>query len=137
MIRWLTVAIASAIFAAPLSSQVAEPVDRSLGIWSNPQNSVHVRSYHCGASMCGVVVWANDKAKADARRGGTETLIGFELFRDFSRDKNGNWGGKVFVPDIAKTVTGVITVVDPNTLKGSGCLIGRIGCKSQIWTRIE
>jgi uncharacterized protein (DUF2147 family) len=29
------------------------------------------------------------------------------------------------------------TIVNPDTLKGSGCLIGRVGCRSQIWTRIE
>jgi uncharacterized protein (DUF2147 family) len=84
--------------------------------------------------LCGVVVWENDKAMADAHRGGTETLVGMELFRDFIRNEQGNWGGKVFVPDINKTFTDVITVIDPNTLKGSGC---RMGCKSQSWTRIE
>lgn len=137
MIRLLTITIATSIFAAPLSGQVAEPVDHSLGVWQNPQNSVHVRSYHCGENMCGVVVWANDKAKADAKRGGTETLVGLELFRDFSLNEKGNWAGKVFVPDINKTFTGAITVINEDTLKGGGCLIGRIGCKSQIWTRIE
>lgn len=129
--------IASAIAAASVSGLSAQPVDRSLGVWKNPQNSVHVRSYHCGDSMCGVVVWASDKAKADAKRGGTANLIGFELFRNFSRDKKGNWWGKVFVPDIAKTVSGSIVVIDPDTLKGSGCLIGRVGCKSQTWKRIS
>jgi len=87
--------------------------------------------------MCGEVVWASDKARADAARGGTETLEGLALFRNFRQNKKGNWGGKVFVPDINKTFTGVITVIDENTLKGSGCLVGRVGCKSQIWTRIK
>ncbi len=130
--RWGCAALAAGM-AMPLHA--AE--DRSIGIWRNPQNSVHVRSAPCGDSMCGTVVWANDKAKADARRGGTDTLVGLELFRNFRKDKTGNWRGKVFVPDINKTFSGSIQVIDPNTLKGSGCLIGRVGCKSQTWTRIE
>ena len=115
----------------------AQEGDRSVGKWSNPQNSVHVQSHHCGTSMCGTVVWANDKAQADARRGGTEALVGLQLFRDFRKDKTGSWRGKVFVPDINKTLSGSIKVIDTDTLKGSGCLVGRIGCKSQIWTRIQ
>ncbi len=65
---------AAAALASPAITGI--PVDRSIGIWRNPQDSVHVRSDHCGASMCGTVVWANDKAKTDARKGGTADIIG-------------------------------------------------------------
>lgn len=86
--------------------------------------------------MCGVVVWANEKATADAKRGGTDPLVGAELFRDFVMEKPGRWRGKVFVPDIGMTFSGTITVIDDRTLKGDGCLVGRIACKSQTWTRL-
>ncbi len=126
----------SAIFLPLAPLQAASP-DRSEGIWRNPQDSVHVQSRHCGADMCGTVVWANDKAKADAARGGTEQLIGLDLFQQFTIDRRGTWHGKVYVPDIGKTFSGTVTVIDKNTLKGSGCLLGHIGCKSQVWTRIQ
>ena len=126
------------VAAAILQGQAApaQAPDRSIGVWGNPQNSVHVRSDHCGTSMCGTVVWANDKAKADAKKGGTPDIIGLQLFRDFSRDKNGEWRGKVFVPDIHKTFHSTIKIIDENTLTGTGCLIGRMGCRSQTWKRI-
>ncbi len=114
----------------------AARADQSFGVWRNPQNSVHVRAEACGQRMCGVVVWANDKARADAARGGTPNLAGETLFKDFRLQKPGLWRGKVFVPDIGKTFSGTIEVIDPTHLKGSGCLVGRIGCKSQSWTRI-
>ncbi|WP_010127815.1 DUF2147 domain-containing protein [Sphingomonas sp. KC8] len=120
-----------------MAATSAAAADKTVGVWRNPKNSVHVRSHPCGASMCGTVVWANDKAKADAARGGTDNLVGLQLFRSFTRDRHGNWRGKVFVPDINKTFSGTITVIDANTITGSGCLIGRVGCKSQTWTRIE
>lgn len=119
------------------SLAVAAPTDGSRGIWRNPKNSVHIRAHPCGRTMCGTVIWASDKAKADARRGGTETLIGAQLFSGFVQEKNDVWRGKVFVPDIDKTFSGTITVMDSRTLRGEGCLLGRLGCKSQIWTRVD
>ncbi|GLT02241.1 hypothetical protein GCM10007897_36460 [Sphingobium jiangsuense] len=109
---------------------------RSFGTWRNPKNSVHVRAQPCGKTMCGVVVWASDKAKADAARGSDAPLVGSTLFRDFRQERPEVWRGKVYVPDIGKTFSGTISVKDANHLEGKGCLVGRVGCKSQIWTRI-
>lgn len=115
----------------------ADDTTPSFGTWTNPQRSVQVRAHPCGAAMCGSVVWANAKAQADARKGGTDKLIGAQLFRGFVQEREGVWRGKVFVPDISKTFSGTITIVDPQTLRASGCLLGRIGCKSQVWTRVD
>lgn len=125
-----------AMLAATIHARGAA-ADQSFGIWKNPKGSVHVRVEPCGTRMCGVVVWANEKAKADARKGGTDPLIGSQLFRDFTPERPGIWHGKVFVPDIGKTFSGTIRVIDDNTIVGSGCLIGRVGCKSQQWTRLQ
>lgn len=106
-------------------------------IWRNPGNSVHIRSHPCGEqAMCGTVVWANDKAKADAARGGTPNLIGTQLFRDFKLVRPGVWKGKVFVPDINQTFSGTVTLEAPDRIVGRGCLAFGIGCKSQTWTRV-
>lgn len=126
---------ALALTGAAIPAQAAG-ADHSFGTWRNSQNSVHVRVEPCGQRMCGVVVWANEKARADAARGGTPNLVGATLFKDFRLQKPGLWRGKVFVPDIGKTFSGTIELVDATHLKGIGCLVGRIGCKSQSWTRI-
>ena len=119
------------------TASVGAPQDGAGGIWRNPQNSVHVEVRPCANRMCGTVIWANEKAIADARRGGTPNLIGQQVFRDFTKDRNGIWRGRVFVPDIAKTFSGTIVSIDAKTLRGSGCLVGRIACKSQDWTRVR
>lgn len=103
----------------------------------NPSNSVHVRVHVCGKSRCGLVVWANAKAKADAARGGTPHLVGTQLFREFSEVSPKVWKGKVFVPDLNKVLTGTGTVKDQNTIVARGCLFAGIGCKSQTWTRVQ
>ena len=106
------------------------------GVWRNPKNSVHVEVRPCGPSMCGYVVWASEKARRDAREGGTPELIGQQLFRDFNQDKGGTWKGRVFVPDIGKTFSGSAERLDAHSLKAKGCVLGLI-CKTQIWTRVE
>ena len=124
--------VALLLAAAPAAGQ-----DRSFGVWRNPGNSVHVRIEPCGAQMCGVVVWANDKAKADAHKGGTDPLVGLRLFESFVEDSPGVWRGRVFVPDIGKTFSGTVSVVNADRLIGRGCLLRGIGCKSQEWTRVR
>ncbi|PZU69320.1 DUF2147 domain-containing protein [Sphingobium sp.] len=123
--------------SVPFLSNSALAQERSFGTWRNPSGSVHVRAVPCERNLCGVVVWASEKAKADARRGGTQQLVGFELFRDFVPDGTGRWRGRIFVPDIGKTFSGTITLIDDDNVRASGCLIGRIGCRSQVWTRLE
>ena len=125
-------AVLAILFASP-----AMAADRSFGVWRNPANSVHVRAEPCGQRLCGVVVWASDKAKADAKRGGTDQLVGAQLFREFALEAPGKWRGRVFVPDLGKTFSGTITVIDERTLQGKGCLLGRIVCKSQTWKRLS
>ncbi|MCW2412777.1 MULTISPECIES: DUF2147 domain-containing protein [unclassified Sphingobium] len=126
------------IASAALGTSTALAAEsESLGIWTNPQRSVQVRAHRCGTAMCGTVIQASEKARADARKGGVDNLIGARLFSGFVPEKENVWRGKVFVPDIGKTFSGTITLVNERTLSAQGCLIGRIGCRSQVWTRVD
>jgi len=127
-------AIAATTMAAPVA--VAAPAGVE-GVWRNPKNSVHIKIQPCGANLCGYVVWANDDAKEDARKGGTPTLVGSQLLRNFTPSKSGTWKGKVFVPDLNATFSGSAQLMDANTLRARGCLIAGLGCKAQNWKRLE
>ena len=123
---------AASLGSAPALTQTAAQES----IWRNPQNSVHVSVHPCGSGMCGTVVWANDKAKADSARGGTTNLVGTQLFRDCHEVSPKLWKGKVFVPDLNGVFSGTGKIVDVNTIVARGCALGNIGCKSQTWIRI-
>jgi len=125
--------LAAAVIAAPAASA---PPPKWQGVWRNAANSVHIRTAPCGrGAMCGTVVWANDKARADvAARGGR--LVGAQLFRNFQQGSDGVWEGEVYVPDLDRSFSGTITLQGANTLVGEGCLFGRLGCKQQVWTRV-
>jgi uncharacterized protein (DUF2147 family) len=129
---------ASAVIAAFILSPAAAfaQVGQDL-VLRNPQNSVHVRIHPCGKTRCGTVVWANAKAKADSARGGTPNLVGTELFREFREVSPKVWKGKVFVPDVNRVFTGTGTVKDNDTIVARGCLLGNVGCKSEVWKRVK
>ena len=132
-------ALAGLAIAAGLalaSNAAAQPAAGVEGVWRNPKNSVHVNIKPCGQKLCGYVVWASDDAKEDARKGGTENLVGLQLLRDFGPEKPGVWKGKVLVPDLRATFAGRAELVDANTLRARGCLVAGVFCKGQTWRRI-
>jgi uncharacterized protein (DUF2147 family) len=107
-----------------------------LGTWQNPSGSVRIRAAVCGNQVCGTVVFANDKAKADARRGGTDPLIGTQLFEEFTARGPREWRGRVFVPDMNRRVTGTATLETEDTIRVNGCA-ARVICRNQVWTRVK
>lgn len=130
------------LLAAASALSVALPASAddtfTYGVWRNPKNSVHVEIKPCGGGRaCGIVVWADDEAKADAKKGGTPNLVGLQLLRDFQLQKNGSWKGKVFVPDLNMNFNGTADFPDATTMKAKGCLIGGFLCKSQTWRRVD
>ncbi|HKR86969.1 MAG TPA: DUF2147 domain-containing protein [Phenylobacterium sp.] len=130
--KHLTLGLAAAALIAASGPAAAQ--DDLLGVWRNPKNSVHVDIRPCGPSACGVVIWASQKAREDARRGSGRELIGMKLFQDFTRASD-EWRGKVFVPDLNRTLAGAARVVDDNHLEAKGCALGFF-CKTQVWTRV-
>ncbi len=125
--------ITALLVATPATAQRAPGWE---GIWRNAADSVRIKVARCGQGLCGTVVQASDKAKADAAAGGTDRLVGTELFHDFRLEDDGLWYGQVYVPDIDKVFDGTIEQTDRNTIVGTGCLFANFGCKSQTWKRV-
>lgn len=127
--------IASTAMAAAPAKHARQP--SLFGVWQNPSGSVHIRTAKCGPSICGSVVYANDKAKADAAKGGTTNLVGMNLFQEFALTGPGLWEGKVLVPDLDRSVHGKITLIDAKSMNVEGCMFGHVACKDQVWTRVK
>ena len=133
MLKMLSALAAATLIVSPAAAQRAP--DWS-GTWRNGSNSVHIQAQRCGDAMCGTVVWANDKARADAAAGGPERLVGTRVFEEVYLE-DGSWDGEVYVPDMARSFEGTIELADRNTLIGTGCLFGNFGCREQRWTRVK
>ena len=135
----ITKSLAAALAAASFLAIPAQANNNALVSteWRNPGNSVHVRIDRCGAQLCGTVTWASAKAIADARRGGTQNLVGTRLFRNLEPVSEGVFRGKVFVPDIRQTFSGTLSFSGANTMVGKGCVLFGLVCKSQTWSRVR
>jgi uncharacterized protein (DUF2147 family) len=128
----LRTALFLSLFIAPLAAHAATPAE---GIWLNPSGSVAVRTAPCGPGLCGRVVWASTKARADAQDSGITSLIGTELLQDY-RPEGRIWHGTVYVPDMGRHFDSRIEALSPDRLKISGCVLGGLFCRSQVWSRI-
>lgn len=131
----LAALIAALSFATPAPAGEHLPLPANTE-WANPRNTVHIRAQACGKDLCGVVSWASDKAREDARKGGNPNLVGTQLFRGSRTPGSNSWKGKVLVPDMNQTFSGTLTFVDSNTMVGKGCALFGLICKSQTWKRI-
>jgi uncharacterized protein (DUF2147 family) len=116
-----------------LSQTSEEPL---AGNWRNPSGSVIIAILPCGDALCGRVEWASNQATADARRGGTDSLIGAELLSNFVPTADGRWRGRLFVPDANKRSKAELRQLGPDRVEIVGCVIGGLVCKSQVWTRV-
>ena len=121
------------VFAVPPRSTPQPLVN---GIWISPHNNVKVATVECGEKLCGWVVWATPEAEQDARDGGVDRLVGTELLRDYHQTDANRWQGHVFVPDLGRTFYSTITLLDPAAVKISGCILGGMVCKSQVWRKV-
>jgi uncharacterized protein (DUF2147 family) len=121
-----------ALLLAIAIQAVGRPV---LGEWSNEDGSVIVEIVPCGDAVCGTVKSASEKAQVDARRGGTEKLIGAEVLTNFLPVRADRWRGVLFVPDRNLRSKAELIQLDADRLRIRACAVGRIFCKSQVWQR--
>lgn len=135
-LRWMAALAGAMMLVTPVAAQAGGKLS-SASEWRNPKDTVRIRFSPCGQDrVCGIVTWASDKAKADARRGGTEQLVGTNLFRDFQRVAPGAYKGHVFVPDMNRTFSGHVEI-NGDSMIGKGCVLAGLICKQQVWTRIS
>ncbi len=118
-------------------AQPAFAADPIFGAWVNPRGSVTVDTGACKDRLCGWVSHADPQALADAADAGIPHLIGTALLQDYRHAGPGRWTGRVYVPDMGKTFYSTIEQKGPDQLKISGCILGGLICRSQLWQRVR
>jgi uncharacterized protein (DUF2147 family) len=129
---WTQVILAVALAGA------APALAAHYGVFRNPSGSVTVKLADCGDKLCGTIVSASDKARADAAEAGQHHLVGMQLFRNLVPTPGAprHWTGEVYIPDKDTTVAGTATL-NGRVLTVKGCLLGDALCKEQAWRRIR
>lgn len=127
---WAIVACVAA--APPARAGVEAPP--LLGVWRNAESSLRVEIRPCPPGFCDAIVWA---AGDTAASGQATPLKGKTVFRDFAESGNGRWHGVIVLPRRQIELPGEVELVDDNTLRATGCLVAKVGCKNQIWRRVH
>lgn len=117
----------SAHFASLLILMTNANAQDARGVWERDTGTARVQIGACGDKLCGTVVWVRDKNSA--------TKVGMRVFYDMEPERAGNWTGKAFNPEDKQTYQGVLTLTSPTTMKTSGCMIGKLLCRSMYWRR--
>jgi uncharacterized protein (DUF2147 family) len=128
------------LFLVGLCLIIAVPAmatDPVLGSWINPRGSVTVTTGACRDRLCGWVSHANAEALTDANDAGIPHLVGTTLLQDYRPKGAGHWAGRVYVPDMGRTFYSTIDQQGPDQLKISGCILGGLFCRSQLWHRVK
>ncbi|WP_158011612.1 DUF2147 domain-containing protein [Sphingomonas turrisvirgatae] len=125
------------IAMAALLAGAAPPQQGIEGVYQNAHRTIRLRLAPCGDALCATVVWATDKARADARKGSGRELIGSQLLTDLRPTGPGKWRGKAYVPDLDRRATATVVRTRVDELRVSGCVLGGLICQSRHWGRID
>lgn len=110
------------------------------GTWLTPGGDSQIRIGRCGAAYCGTIakVMAGETRDVNNPDAGLRgrSLVGVALTRDM-RPSGEGWEGSLYNFRDGKTYTGKLAMKGPNVLELSGCVLGGLICKKQMWTRVD
>ncbi len=141
MIKMVVIGAAALAWAAgPLLAFAGTPAD---GLWRAESGGGVIELHACGDALCGRVSDSNDlklnpllkdnaNPKAELRY---RFIRGMDILHGFKGGPVQWTNGRIYNPGNGKTYTGSLTLLDPDHIKLSGCLIYPL-CKSQVWRRI-
>jgi uncharacterized protein (DUF2147 family) len=109
------------------------------GTWLTQSGETRVRIAPCGAASCGTVVWrkapGTDVKNPDpAMR--NRPIVGIQMFSGVKKTGDNEWTGELYNFEDGRTYTGKLGMQGDDRLKLSGCVLGGLVCRSQIWTRV-
>ena len=122
-----------------LASGTALAADPSpIGDWRVKDGYANIRIDNCGGKMWGIVAWEKEAGKdienPDPAKKGRPTL-GMPILLAMAPARPNRWEGEVYNSNNGKVYSSNISMVDENTLRLEGCMLG-IFCGGENWTRV-
>jgi uncharacterized protein (DUF2147 family) len=139
-----TATIAAALLGVSLGTALAAD---PMGTWHTEEGKATVRIAACGPALCGTIVSlkeANDpetgKPKLDKNNADAglrnRPVVGVLIVLGMKPSGTANkWSGQVYNAEDGKTYSGSLTLVDANTIKLEGCILGGLICKASTGAR--
>jgi len=116
------------LMCASASSQAADLT----GIWITEKSetgaSMAVELFDCDGKLCGKAIDVFDAPNRDS--------VGIEIIKGMKKKSDTSYKrGKIYAPDTKKWYKSKMTLQSDDKLKVSGCVLGGVICRSQMWTR--
>ncbi|HKG75673.1 MAG TPA: DUF2147 domain-containing protein [Aestuariivirgaceae bacterium] len=137
--RWLNAlaaiaAMATAVVAGP--ALAATPV----GDWLTKDGDAVIRIADCdeAQALCGTIAWVKkpgtDRNNPDPEKR-EDDIIGVKILKSMRPVSENRWEGEVYNAENGKNYSASITLVEPDVLKISGCVLGGLLCGGEKWKR--
>ncbi len=110
------------------------------GMWRTPAGAL-MHLYRCGGGYCGKVARISpggariDVQNKDPKLRKRE-IKGLQVLVVDKQVATGKFSGTAYNPENGKTYTGHLVLVDDQTIKVGGCVLGFL-CQSQVWKRVK
>ena len=118
----------AASLAAPASAE--DVTDQALGQWDRTNQGWVVEFSTCGDFLCGEIV----SGEGTDRNSG-ESVVGIQMLFDLERHNETEWRGRMYNPEDGNEYMGKVTILGPDEIRMSGCMVGGLICRSEEWPR--
>ncbi|NJM36055.1 MAG: DUF2147 domain-containing protein [Rhodomicrobium sp.] len=135
------VIIGAGLFAFSAGQAFAQKAEDAFGVWQHPENGSHIRVAQCGGGLCATIVKVKDPSRTDVNNPDpklrSRPVKGITIMNGAKKTGDKAWSGKLYNTQDGQTYSGTLTVVDKNSLKLQGCVLGGLICQGPTWTRIQ
>ncbi|WP_210487224.1 DUF2147 domain-containing protein [Microvirga antarctica] len=131
--KWISLAaFAAALSVSSVSAQTADPS----GVYVNETGETRVRVARCGPVHCGTIIGVNgqtiDENNPDPSLR-ARSLIGVLMIADI-KPAEGGFSGQLYNYKDGRTYAGK-AVFEGGAMRLSGCVLGGLICRTQVWAR--
>ncbi len=139
--------MSSLIAGATIQSQALSidplPIE---GLWLTGSGESRVQIQNCGAQLCGVITWLREDAakgkvtkdkKNKDRSLRKRPMVGVKALTSLTPKEASVWKGRAYNPGDGNTYSAKLKFINSNALEVSGCILGGLVCKKQIWYRLN
>ena len=126
--------------ALVLASGIALAADPSpIGDWRVKDGYAVIRIDNCAGKLWGIVAWEKEAGKDvenpnPAKK--NRPILGMPILLAMAPTKANRWEGEIYNSNNGKVYSSNISMVDENTLKLEGCVLGGLFCGGENWTRV-
>ena len=124
----------------------AESANGPTGIWLTQAGDAKIRISHCGAGICGTIVWLKDpidratgRPQVDDKNANPSLakrpIIGIRIFTGMKSVTTNKWSGTIYNADNGKSYSSDVIAAGPRKLEVRGCVMS-ILCGGETWTKV-